>query len=164
MKNRNRWIVTGAILSTLTLGCSDEHTDADPDLEGCEHLQEGPAVALTATNTADTAPAVLADHMRYDVTLIATTGATAFGGFVKYAAPEATDFVFYLSADVPVEFLDATGAVVLPETSANSSTACAEIMGRHLIPLEVGTYGLQLGPTTRTSVSVVVEEVAHSPH
>jgi hypothetical protein len=156
----SKWIATSAIVSTLALACSETHEN--PDTEGCEHLREGPAVALTASAGADTAAAVAADHQRYDIALISVTG--GMGGFVKYAAPEATDYLFFLGADVPVQFLDAAGATVTPEESASSSTACSEIKGRHLVPLEVGTYGLSFGPTAQTSVSVVVEEAAHEPH
>jgi hypothetical protein len=156
---RSGWIIIGSVISALALGCSEKHED--PDAEGCEHLKQGPAAtpAPTAAATADAAPAVAADHQRYDVALIDVAGGK--GGFVKYAASEAADYLFFLSADVPVEFLDGANATVAPEESATSSRACAEIRGRHLVPLEVGTYTLRLGPTTETSVSIVVEEAAH---
>ena len=158
---RSGWIVTGLVLSTLTLGCSETHEN--PDGEACEHLKGGPAAAPapapTAAATADAAPAVAADHQRYDVTLIDVAGGK--GGFVKYAASEATDYIFFLGADVPVEFLDAANAPVAPEASASNSTGCAEIKGRHLVPFEVGTYALRFGPTTQTTVSIVVEGAGH---
>jgi hypothetical protein len=155
-----RFMVTVVMVSICAFACSDDHGGDNVDVEGCEHLREGPAVALTATATADTAPAVAADHQRYDVTLIAVTGGQ--GGFVRYAASAAGDYVFFLGADVPARFVDAAGAAVTPEESASSSTACAEIKGRHLVPLEVGTYGIDLGPTTQTSVGIVVEEAMHA--
>lgn len=158
---RNYWIVTGLTISTLAFGCSSSGTP-NIDVEGCEHLKEGPPVAVTAAATADLAPAVDADHMRYDVALIDVTGGK--GGFVKYAAPEATDYLFFLGADVPVQFLDAANAPVAPEESTTSSTVCTEIKGRHLIELAVGTYAIKIGPTAQTSVGIVVEEAAHAPH
>jgi hypothetical protein len=153
-------IATIMIGFVLTLACSNDRPHGDA--EGCEHLREGPAVTVAATATADAAPSIAADHQRYDVTLVAVTG--GMGGFVRYAPGEAADYLFFLSAGVPVEFLDATSAPVAPEESASSSTACAEIKGRHLVPLEVGTSALRLGPTSQTSVSIVVEEAAHPPH
>lgn len=157
--NSNTWIGTGLVVSIvmLTLGCSDKHPSFEE--EGCEHLKEGPSAAVTAASGADSAPAVAGDHKRYDVTLIDVGGGK--GGFVKFAAAQAVDFVFFLDANVPLEFLDATNMAVAPEASATSSTVCAEIKGRHLVPLEVGTYVLKLGPTTLTSVGIVVEEAAH---
>jgi hypothetical protein len=156
-----RYIVANAIIFSLAVGCSDEPHE-NPDAEGCEHLREGPAVALTAAAAAGSAPAIMADHQRYDVALVAVTG--GMGGFVNYGAPEATDYLFFLDADVPVQFQDATSASVTPEDSAAGSTACADIKGRHLVPLEVGTYTIQIGPTTNTSVGIVVEEAAHEEH
>jgi hypothetical protein len=157
----NRWIVRTALVfvSALAAACGSETPAPSADAEGCEHLQEGPATAVTAAATSDAAPEIDSDHRRYDVTLTAISG--GMGGFVRYAASEATDYVFFSSADVPMQFLDATGTAVTPEASAKSSTGCSEIKGRHLVPLEVGPYSIQLGPTTLTSVSIVVEEAAH---
>lgn len=158
---RSDCIPWSAIGLLVLLGCGSD-PEAHPDAEGCEHLREGPAAAITAATTADSAPAVDADHRRYDVTLIAVTG--GMGGFVRYTAPEAVDYLLFLDADVPVQFLDAANATVTPEESATSSTACSEIRGRHLVPLEVGPYAIQLGPTAATTVSIAVEEAAHDAH
>lgn len=147
------------VVSALAAGCGSDTPQPSADAEGCEHLKEGPATAVTAAATEDAAPEIDSDHRRYDVALTSISG--GMGGFVRYAASEAADFVFFSSADVPVQFLDATGTMVAPETSAKSSTGCVEIKGRHVVPLEVGPYTLQLGPTTVTSVSFVVEEAAH---
>lgn len=155
------WTVVAAIIcSVLTFGCSksEEHVDA----EGCEHLREGPSIAVSAAATGSGAPAIDADHNRYDVTLSAVSG--GLGGFVSYAAPEATDYLFFLGAAVPVQFLDAANVVIALEEEATGSTACTEIKGRYLVPLQVGTYTLRLGPTAQTSVAIVVEEAGHAPH
>jgi hypothetical protein len=155
----SRWIVTAAIGSALALGCS-EPGEEGADAEGCEHLKEGPAVAVTATAGGEGAPAIDDDHRRYDVALVAVTG--GMGGFVTYASPMATDYVFFLGTDVPLQLINAASAPVTPEESATSSPVCTEIKGRYLVPLEVGTYALRLGPTTETSVSIVVEAAAHA--
>lgn len=142
--------------------CGDEATDGGqtPDLdaadgEGCEHLQEGPGVAITATATASGAPSVDEDHRRYDTALVDVTGGK--GGVVDFGASAAGLHVIFLSADVPLFINDATGAPVAIEDSATSSTACADIKGKHVVDLGVGTYHLILGPTTETEVSIVVE-------
>src|SRR5688572_777343 len=148
------------ILLTLCLAaCGGDDDTASADAEGCEHLQDGPDVDRTATATAAGAPGVLNDHMRYDITLVPVTGGN--GGVVAFAAPEAGGYIFFLDATVPFAISDATGAPVTLEDSATSSTACADIKGRHVADLAVGTYNLSFGPTTATAVSLVIEEEAH---
>ncbi len=139
---------------------SDAGTPGDElDEEGCEHLADGPAVSVTATATASGAPAIDADHQRYDIQLTPITGGK--GGYVTFAADDEADFVFFLGANVPVTFRDAQDQEVEPEASATSSTTCTEIKGRYVVPLEVGMYTLSFGPTTEDQVSVVVEEAGH---
>jgi hypothetical protein len=145
------------LLSTsLLVGCNG---DENPDVEGCEHLKEGPASSITASATANGAPAVKNDHRRYDITLVDVTGGK--GGSVSFAAAEESDYIIFTSADVPVSIQDANGQAVAIEASAKSSTECVEIKGRHTVPMKVGTHTITFGPTTLTSVSVVIEEAAH---
>lgn len=144
-----------ALLSTaLFVGCGGDEESADT--EGCEHLQEGPAAPITATASSTGAPAVSNDHRRYDITLTDVTGGK--GGSVSFAASEGTDYVFFTSADVPVTVKNGSGATVTAEESVKSSSTCTEVKGRHTFPLSVGTYTLTFGPTTATSVSLVIEE------
>jgi hypothetical protein len=140
--------------SALFLGCGGDKENADS--EACEHLQEGPATSITATAAATGAPAVSNDHRRYDITLTDVTGGK--GGTVSFAAAEAVDYILFTSADVPVIVKDTGGTTVAPEASVKSSSACTEIKGRHTVPLSVGTHTLTFGPTTATSVSLVIEE------
>ncbi|MCP3101351.1 hypothetical protein LZ198_20975 [Myxococcus sp. K15C18031901] len=147
----------------LTAACGDD--DATPeegvDVEGCEHLREGPSVAVAATTTG-TPPAVDDNHRRYDITLV--SGEAGHSGAVSFAASEATDYVLYLGADVPVRVTDASGAAVELEESAKGSASCTEIKGRHVVPLTVGTFTFTFGPTASSSVSLVVEEASHEGH
>ena len=150
-------------IALLVAACGgDDEEEGSVDVEGCEHLQEGPEVAITATADQNGAPALADDHMRYDVALIDVAGGK--GGVVAFAADQASDFVFFLGAGVPVAITDSAMAEVDIEESATSSPECDDIKGRHLVELAVGTYYLELGPTTETSVSIVVEPVAHEPH
>lgn len=151
-------LLAACLLSTaLLVGCSGEEESADT--EGCEHLQNGPAATVTASATATGAPAVNNDHKRYDVTLVDVSGQK--GGSVTFAASEAADYVFFLGANVGFSVANANGQAVAIEESATSSSECTEVKGRHVVPLSVGTYTLTFGPTSATSVSVVVEEAAH---
>ena len=145
------------VIVSLAACGSDDSTEQEEsiDVEGCEHLVEGPEVAVTATATSDGAPAVADDHMRYDVTLVEVDGGN--GGAVAFDADEATDFVFFLSADVNVAITDSSDEEVAIEESATSSPECEEIRGRHVAELSVGTHYLTFGPTSEEQVSVVIE-------
>ncbi|HYO56060.1 hypothetical protein [Archangium sp.] len=142
--------------SALLAGCGKSN---EADVEGCEHLKEGPSASVNASASASGAPAVNNDHKRYDITLPAGSGGNT--GSVSFAASEAIDYVFFLGADVPLKVTNASGQEVAFEASTKSSTQCTEIKGRYVAPLQVGTYTLTFGPATQGSVSLVIEEVAH---
>lgn len=133
---------------------------AEPSLdeEGCEHLAEGPATAVTAVAEGE-GPLVRDDHRRYDVGLVAVAGGS--GGTVRFAADEASDFLIFLGSNVPLVITDSTGAEVEVEETVTGSDTCTEVAVRHLVPLSVGTYRLTFGPSTASSVSVVLEPHAH---
>ena len=150
-------LLSTCLLSTaLLFGCGEA---PEADVEGCEHLQEGPATPVTATTAGTGAPAVSNDHKRYDITLVDVSGGK--GGAVSFAAGEAGDYILFLGADVPMKVTDSAGGTVTFEESAQSSTVCSEVKGRYVVPLEVGTYALTFGPTTESAVSLVIEEAAH---
>lgn len=132
------------------------------DTEGCEHLQGGPAVAVTAAakGAGADAPKVAEDHHRYDVALKGAAG--KFEGTVRFDSAEAADHTVYLSKDVPFVVRDAKGAVAF-KAQATSSPTCSEIRGRYVVPLGVGVYFLDFGPASEQNVSVVIEgaEEAH---
>ncbi|QSQ27426.1 hypothetical protein JY651_22030 [Pyxidicoccus parkwayensis] len=161
----NKKLLAALLMSTalLTSACGDDEKDEaeNVDVEGCEHLQKGPGVAVTAT-TSGTAPSVSNDHRRYDISLADGTGGRT--GSVSFAAAEATDYVFFTSADVPLVVRNSSGAVVAIEESTSSSAQCADIKGRHVVPLTVGTHTLTFGPTSTATVSLVIEEASHEGH
>ncbi len=142
--------------SALLLACGEDEETADS--EACEHLKEGPASAVTAS-ASGAGPTVSNDHRRYDIALVDVTGGK--GGSVSFAAAEGTDYILFTSADVPVTVKNAGGTTVNPEESVKTSSGCAEVKGRHTIPMSVGTYTLNFGPTTETSVSLVIEEAGN---
>ena len=146
------------IAAPCLAGCGHHE---DPDAEACEHLKvtEDKAVKVTAGPLPAGAPTVADDHKRYDISLVDVTGGK--GGNLAFAAEEAHDIAFFLSADVPVKFTDPAGMTAPIKSSAKSSSACAEIKGKHVVPMSVGTYTVVLGPTTATAVNLVVEHAGH---
>jgi hypothetical protein len=140
----------------LATACGDSHEDPPPDEEACEHLQDGPSVARTATASAAGAPSVSNDHMRYDVTLVDVSGGK--GGYVAFAAPEAATYHVFVDEDVALTVSSAAGQPVAIANTQTGSASCTEIRRRYDVPLTVGSFNLQLGPTPVTSVSVVIEE------
>jgi hypothetical protein len=145
--------------SALLAGCGGEKNETD--VEGCEHLQEGPSAAVNASASATgTLPAVSNDHKRYDITLPAGSGGNV--GSVSFAAADATDYVFFLGSGVTLKVTNASGEAVTFEESAAKSDECTQVKGRYVAPLQVGSYTLTFGPTSDSSVSLVIEETAHA--
>ncbi len=149
------------ILSVFLLACGGDSEDSaaeeGPATEACEHFAEGPAEAVTAAATEAEAPSVTFAHTRIDVALVDFEGGQ--GGYVKYEADEAADFLFFLgAADLPFEVVG--GAF---ESSADVSE-CAEVAVALTAELEVGPVVLKIGPTSATQVQLVVEEAAGDDH
>ena len=159
---RKMLLLSLSILAAAGLSaCSDDEDEVDAaDVEACEHLQEGPAAPLTAVPAADdpAAPAVSNDHRRYDITLVDVAGGQ--GGSVRFAVSEATDYVLFTSAAVPLSVVGPGGPVDIEE-STPSFLRCTQVRGRHVVPLAVGTHVLTFGPAPGTpTVSLVIEEAA----
>jgi hypothetical protein len=150
-------LFSACLLSTALLaGCGPVN---ETDMEGCEHLQEGPSSIVTASATASGAPDVDSNHRRYDISLVDVTGGK--GGFVSFNVEHTADYVLFTGVDVPVVVRNDAGATVEFEASVKSSTECTDVKGRHTVPLAVGKYTLSFGPTMQGVVSLVIEEVAH---
>ncbi|MBE4751958.1 hypothetical protein G4177_27705 [Corallococcus sp. ZKHCc1 1396] len=161
MKNK---LLSALLLSAslLVSACGDDaEVEGSGDEEGCEHLQEGPAVSVTAV-ASGAGPAVSNNHSRYDITLVDVAGGK--GGAVSFAVSEATDYILFTNAPVPVKVTNGSGATVEFEESTNSSETCTDIQGRHVVPLTVGTHTLTFGPSTLSSVSLVIEEGGEHDH
>ncbi len=148
-------------LAVLLIACGGKTNPVDE--EGCEHLQGGPSVTLTAVAVADggTPPPVTNDHRRYDVTLPPRPDGT-FGGVVQFAVSEALDYTFFLNADVPLSLAGPAGEVAFDST-AQSSEVCAEVKSRKQAKLAIGTHRLTFGPTPTKVVQLVIEEAAGGP-
>ena len=151
--------IIAALTSTLA-ACGAPPKEESIDAESCEHLKEGPGVAVTASAAASGSPSVSEQHKRFDIALVDITGGK--GGAVSYASSAEGDLIVFLSADVPLKVKNSAGADVAIEATATSVAECTEIKARHTIPVGVGTYTLNFGPTAATSVQLVAETEAHA--
>lgn len=135
--------------------CGGETTE-DMWAEHCEHLEEGPGVAVEAV-AGGTGPDVFAAHQRWDVTL-AATGAGR-GGAVNLVSDAAGDVSFVLDKDVGAALTDNSGAEVAFETA--TPAPCGDGGMGYVAEVEVGFYTLTFGPTDETLVGMVIEEGGH---
>ena len=153
MRSTALWLAL--IGASALAGCGeDDHEHEDPDVEGCEHLTEGPFQAVTATAATTGAPAVADDHKAYTVTLPAGAGGNA--GYVAFAVPAVNQYLFFTDQAVTATFTTSAGTPLTAQSST-SSAACTAIKGRHVVALDVGTVNLQLSSPTATTVNLVVE-------
>lgn len=145
------------LVASSLAGCSEEG-EPTPSDEACEHAQGGPSSAVTAGSAPDSSAGdVTEEHTRHDVTLVAVDGGN--GGFVQFNS-EGGEHIFFLTRDIPIAFQDAAAALVPIEQSSAEET-CDEVVVAHRIDLPVGRIILEFGPTAETSVSVLIEPVAH---
>lgn len=143
-----------ALAAFALTACGDDHDHeaGDPIAEACEHAA-GSAEAVEAAEVA-TAPAIQSYiHTRVDITLPA--GADGNGGSVAFNVAEAGDYVFYLTADVPLAFSDDTGSLPIEETALVD--ACAVVAVAHTVELTPGVAILTFGPTEVSEVGLVFE-------
>ncbi|HLL04561.1 MAG TPA: hypothetical protein VK539_28515 [Myxococcaceae bacterium] len=139
--------------AALLASCGGENVDTRP----CEYLQEGPASSVTASVSATGAPAVSADQRRYDISLIDVTGGK--GGSVSFSVTEAGDYTLYLNGEVPVNVTNPSGQRIEVTVSGTGSSECTEIKRRHTFPLAAGMHSIAFGPTTASSVSLVIDQL-----
>jgi hypothetical protein len=128
--------------------------DVDPqDEEACLHLANGPFQELDAGATRDSsAPNIDDDHVTYRI---------SGDGFVRFGSTGESPYRVYLDADVAVEYTDANGDVVTPESVAGSD-ACATIARRDTVTLVVGVAYLEL--SGNDEVDLVIEPVEDEEH
>jgi hypothetical protein len=156
-------LLPACLLAALALfGCSGEEPEAEnPNAEACEHITETDgAVALTAASTASaSAPEIRSDHQRYDVALAASGSGRS--GYVAFAVAEAGDYIFFTDAPVQLTVKSPAGADVIAESSAASIPECAEVKGRHVYPLGVGTHVIGVSGSAARVGFVVEGHAAH---
>lgn len=161
-------IVRSILAVALGLGlfaCDDhdhdhEHEEGDVTAEACEHAADGPFQAVDAAE-ADSAPAIQSyTHTRIDITLAA--GADGNGGSVVFNAEAEGDYIFFLTADVPLAF-SAGGASLDVEATADV-TECAEVAISYTIELPAGEALLTFGPTEESQIGVIFEAAGEHDH
>lgn len=163
--------------SLAGFGCGDEHDHGDdhnhdhennhahdPQEEGCEHMGDGPfADATAAADATGTLENVAVEHTRVNIAL--TDFETEKGGVVSFEAPEAGDYIFFLSDAVDISVASSDGTALVAEASEGESTLCPGVIAAsHTYELAVGTYTITLGPTSADSVGIVYEVAGHDDH
>jgi|GEM_PF-726505 len=158
----------GALFTVAALaftGCADDGGEAEPDelaeLEAdvCEHFAEGPIEAATAGADAASAVDITGGHTRWDIALVDVDGGK--GGFVSIAIDEATEYAIFVGTNTDVTVTDASGAAVTPEEMFVGSEVCVAIGASYHVDLAVGTYTIEIGPTSETTVQLVYLEPGH---
>jgi hypothetical protein len=125
---------------------------------GCLHGQFGPFATVSAAAPGGAAPDVSAEHMAFNVDLIAGDG--GFVGDVELAADETGDLVIMTGPGVPVTVLDPAGDPVAIEDERGVD--CAVLTRAHVVEAEAGaTYRLRLGPTAAAQALLVIERAGH---
>ena len=155
---RNAFLIALALGALSLVACDEhdhDHDHGELDEETCEHMANGPAVAVMATADETGAPDVSTAHTRHDVGLV-DDGNGMFVGVVSFAADEATDFVVAVDRDVPVALLDGT----MPEMT-EAIDRCTDVLRHDTFELPVGTALFRFGPTSEDQVRIVIEEAAH---
>lgn len=137
----------------------DPHAEALAD--ACSHFQTGPFVAAAATADATGAPVLTPEHQIANVTLVGVTGGQ--GGVLALTVAEAGDHLLALSKDVSFVVKDASGAVVAPEEELTEE-ACDAVAGAFVIELAVGSYTIELGPTTEATLDLYIVGFASEHH
>lgn len=140
----------------LATGC-DEHEDAAPGDDACEHLEGGPVVPVTAGG-AETAPILASSHTRYDIALGAERT-------VKVPIGEAAEYYFYFASTVTLVVKNADGAVVAAESQGTTDDQCDLVGAWFVFDLGVGTYTLEVtAPGSATEAQLVFFEAGGHDH
>ncbi len=156
----NAPVAFAALALSLASCATDEHDDhanATPESEACEHLAgtASKAVAALTVADADQLADVSTAHTRFDVTLPADASGT-YAGYVKFLAPTKGDYLLVANAAVPLQVIDSAGVSVAP-TSTSSTGACSAVATQLVLPLGVATYRVKIGPHSKATVGLLFE-------
>ena len=157
----------------VALSAFQSCTETDPDVESqdehvCEHLMDGPSIAMTAAPDLVSALDSLQNatsyrvqhvmHTRYDVSLPRLND-SLYRGFVPYLpVAEDGDYVLYADADLELVILDHTnGDTVIPaEIAWDHSDDCLVVRYKAIYELLAShTYLIQISDSTRDHVGIV---------
>lgn len=155
-----KYIVASAVLILAACGGNEDnngnnHDNNDHNNEeftveddACEHMIEGPEVAITAVAVGGDAPTVADTHTRYDITI------DGGSGIVLVEIAEESEMHFFFSAGVDLTVTDASDAEIAAEETIATVAECDEVAEGAAYDLGVGTYTLTI-ETTETEVSMV---------
>jgi len=143
----------GSIASALT-GCHAQVVRDSPTPEefGCRFLEGKVVASMTASPLVEGAPEVVANR-RYDVTLVDVPGGK--GGSVVFKVGDSPPAYVLMSADVPLSISDGPNPP-RPSTGAASVSGCPELKADHMFVPSADRMTLTFGPTSLSSVIVVV--------
>ena len=167
---KNLWMILSLALLLPLAACGDEDSDTPApgeeeesvEEEGCEHMAEGPATAVTAAADAASAPDATAEHTRVDIALAGVEGGN--GGFVIYEAEADGEYIFFLDKTVGLTITDAAGNAVEIEESGPVDL-CSEVAIHHVVDMGLGLHTIAFEATAETSLSMVVEAAGeHEEH
>jgi hypothetical protein len=135
--------VAGLCFSLALAGCPAEES---VDVEGCEHLKRGPAVAIASGG------AIRDDHQRYDLSLDPSANPS---GMATFASSREDDYYIFLNKDIRLAVRQ--NDTIVGEEFLLESPECTEIAVREKFHLHIGTYAIVFGSTSETTVSIVIE-------
>lgn len=101
----------------------------------------------------ETAPSIDDEH-RADVSLVAQ--GESFAGFVTLEAQTSGLHMIFVNAHVPPTVTDSGGLTIPPDHGHVGSLFCDAVKAQLVLPLEVGTDHLSIGPTAEETISIVV--------
>ncbi|MBA2665124.1 MAG: hypothetical protein H0U74_22750 [Bradymonadaceae bacterium] len=166
-----KFILVGLLSMTIaTLGCGhDDHdhdlNNEDPAEEACAHATDTPTAVSAAAQRADATASVSLGHTHYRVALVEDAEtAGQFRGSVRYIAGAEADYAIFLSVDAPLAVFEADATTAVEIESSAGVDACVELARQHVVELKAGTYILELGPTSASHVSILIESLGGAHH
>jgi len=123
----------------------------------CLHARRGPFADVAASAPPAADANVDPVHTHYRVALVAT--GAGFHGAVRYTPQRAGEWAFYVEHDVPLRIVGPEGAALTP-TLVDAVPGCPHLRRVEVVTLAAQVvYHLELGPTTASTVGLVIEHV-----
>lgn len=153
----------GAVGLGLLLACNED-TSSTPvtDAQACTALGSAVGVAgLAAPYGSPPAPVLVASSAsRYDLTLPASPAPGAYSGIVHWQVSQPGQYGIYAAPSITFLVRDESSAIMPFVKSLGSALSCDSI-GRHVfLEVPVGSYTVELGPSTRSDLRLVLLPVA----
>ena len=151
-------IATISVVAATSMGCQEAEENRFE--HACDHVGDSPLSVIADAVASVDAPDISQAHTNYEVSFTEVDG--GLGGAVTFGADESGDYALVLSADVPLTLSDASGdALTLEETM---TSPCDQGGVGYVYLLSLGTTQIEFGPTSDTSVELVVEHLEDHDH